>query len=74
MSFVSGVGDFIAGANLAHELIRVMTETRATAEYQEALAEVCGIQRIFIQLTQLCRKDIWGITFGYRPHSLVPDL
>ncbi|KAI2463556.1 hypothetical protein F4781DRAFT_416305 [Annulohypoxylon bovei var. microspora] len=59
MSFGFGVGDFIAGANLAHKLIRVMTETRgATAEFQEALAEVCGIQQIFIQLTQLCRSEI----------------
>ncbi|KAI1410683.1 hypothetical protein F5Y13DRAFT_167152 [Hypoxylon sp. FL1857] len=59
MSFGFGVGDFIAGANLAHKLIRVMTETRgATAEYQEALAEVCGIQQIFIQLTQLCRSEV----------------
>ncbi|KAI1452087.1 hypothetical protein F4805DRAFT_448875 [Annulohypoxylon moriforme] len=59
MSFGFGVGDFIAGANLAHKLIRVMTETRgASAEFQEALAEVCGIQQIFIQLTQLCRSEV----------------
>ncbi|KAI2618551.1 hypothetical protein GGS26DRAFT_584906 [Hypomontagnella submonticulosa] len=59
MSFGFSVGDFIAGANLAHKLIRVMTETRgASAEYQEALAEVCGIQQIFIQLTQLCRSEV----------------
>ncbi|KAI0898997.1 hypothetical protein F4806DRAFT_506843 [Annulohypoxylon nitens] len=58
MSFGFGVGDFIAGANLAYKLIRVMTETRgATDEFQEALAEVCGIQQIFIQLTQLCRSE-----------------
>ncbi|KAI0887769.1 uncharacterized protein GGS22DRAFT_88928 [Annulohypoxylon maeteangense] len=59
MSFGFGVGDFIAGANLAHKLIRVMTETRgASAEFQEALAEVCGIQQILIQLTQLCRSEV----------------
>ncbi|KAI1263794.1 hypothetical protein F5Y18DRAFT_116405 [Xylariaceae sp. FL1019] len=59
MSFGFGVGDFIAGANLAHKLIRVMTETRgASIEYQEALAELCGIQQVFIQITQLSRNDI----------------
>ncbi|KAI0154207.1 hypothetical protein GGR57DRAFT_492264 [Xylariaceae sp. FL1272] len=59
MSFGFGVGDFIAGANLAHKLIRVMTESRgASIEYQEALAELCGIQQVFIQITQLSRNDI----------------
>ncbi|KAI8629915.1 hypothetical protein F5Y19DRAFT_474858 [Xylariaceae sp. FL1651] len=59
MSFGFGVGDFIAGANLAHKLIRVMTETRgASIEYQEALAELCGIQQVFIQITQLSRNEI----------------
>ncbi|KAI0816764.1 hypothetical protein GGR55DRAFT_252877 [Xylaria sp. FL0064] len=59
MSFGFSVGDFIAGANLAHKLIRVMTETRgASIEYQEALAELCGIQQVFIQITQLSRNEI----------------
>ncbi|KAI1343154.1 hypothetical protein F5Y15DRAFT_278667 [Xylariaceae sp. FL0016] len=59
MSFGFGIGDFIAGANLAHKLIRVMTETRgASLEYQEALAELCSIQQVFIQVTQLSRNEI----------------
>jgi len=54
MSFGFGVGDFIAGANLAHKLIKVMTETRgASIEYQEALAELCSIQQVFIQVSRL---------------------
>ncbi|TGJ87497.1 hypothetical protein E0Z10_g1323 [Xylaria hypoxylon] len=59
MSFGFSVSDFIAGADLAHKLIRVMTETRgASIEYQEALAELCGIQQVFIQITQLSRNEI----------------
>ncbi|KAI1175817.1 hypothetical protein F4777DRAFT_297499 [Nemania sp. FL0916] len=59
MSFGFSVGDIIAGANLAHKLIRAMTETRgASIEYQEALAELCGIQQVFIQITQLTRNEM----------------
>ncbi|KAI0429678.1 hypothetical protein F5Y09DRAFT_309765 [Xylaria sp. FL1042] len=59
MSFGFSVGDIIAGANLAYKLIRVMTETRgASIEYQEALAELCGIQQVFIQITQLSRNEM----------------
>ncbi|KAI0202597.1 hypothetical protein F4808DRAFT_458768 [Astrocystis sublimbata] len=59
MSFGFSVGDFIAGADLAHKLIKIMTETRgASIEYQEALAELCGIQQIFIQISQMSRNEI----------------
>ncbi|KAI1758636.1 hypothetical protein GGR53DRAFT_516411 [Hypoxylon sp. FL1150] len=59
MSFGFSIGDFIAGADLAYKLIRVMSETRgASIEYQEALAELCGIQQTFMQITQLGRSEI----------------
>ena len=59
MSFGYGIGDFIAGANLAHQLIRVMTETRgACAEYQEAMTELCAIQQAFIHVSQVGRSNV----------------
>jgi len=59
MSFGYGVGDFIAGANLAHKLIRVMAETRgASEEYQDAMTELCGIQQAFIHVSQITRSNL----------------
>ena len=76
MSFGYGVGDFIAGANLAHKLIRVMTETRgASVEYQEAMAELCGIQQVFIQISQLSRSEILPrSTFNALAQLVMPSM
>ncbi|KAI1446554.1 hypothetical protein F5Y02DRAFT_416843 [Annulohypoxylon stygium] len=76
MSFGFGVGDFIAGANLAYKLIQLMTQTQgATKEFQEALAEVCGIQQIFIQLTQLCRSEsLPQATLNSMAHIIIPSM
>ncbi|KAK4453880.1 hypothetical protein QBC34DRAFT_393629 [Podospora aff. communis PSN243] len=57
MSFGYAIGDFIAGANLAHRLIRIMAETRGSSEeYREAMTELCGIQQAFIYVNQIIRS------------------
>jgi hypothetical protein len=57
MSFGYAIGDFIAGANLAHRLIRIMAETRGSSEeYREAMTELCGIQQAFIYVSQIIRS------------------
>ncbi|TPX13993.1 uncharacterized protein E0L32_005693 [Thyridium curvatum] len=59
MSFGYAIGDFIAGANLAHQLIRVMTQSRgACEEYQEAMTELCAIQQAFIHVSQVKRSNL----------------
>ncbi|KAK3390274.1 hypothetical protein B0H63DRAFT_110361 [Podospora didyma] len=59
MSFGFGISDLIAGANLAHQLIRVMTETRgASDEYHEAMKELCAIQQAFIHVSQVIRSNV----------------
>lgn len=59
MSFGYAIGDFIAGANLAYQLIHLMTETRgASDEYQEAMSELCSIQQAFIHVSQITRSSI----------------
>ncbi len=59
MSFGYAIGDFIAGANLAHRLIRIMAESRgASEEYQEAMTELCGVQQAFIYISQVARSGV----------------
>ncbi|KAK0738146.1 hypothetical protein B0T18DRAFT_291931, partial [Schizothecium vesticola] len=59
MSFGYSVGDFVAGANLAYTLIRVMAETQsASEEYHEAMTELCGIQQAFIHVSHITRSSI----------------
>ncbi|KAM7185897.1 hypothetical protein V8F20_011601 [Naviculisporaceae sp. PSN 640] len=59
MSFGYGVGDFIAGANLAYKPIRVMAETRgASEEYQDAMTELCAIQQAFMHVGQIIQSKI----------------
>ncbi|TLD20731.1 hypothetical protein PspLS_08469 [Pyricularia sp. CBS 133598] len=58
MSFGYSVGDLIAGANMTHELIRIMSGTSgASIEYQEAMAELCAMQDAFIQISRMHRMS-----------------
>ncbi|TLS26623.1 hypothetical protein PpBr36_05285 [Pyricularia pennisetigena] len=56
MSFGYSVGDLIAGANMTHKLVRLMSGTSgASVEYQEAMAELCAMQDAFIQISKMHR-------------------
>ena len=54
MSLGYSVGDFIAGANLTYQLIRVLRGSRgASDEYQEAMLELDSMQKAFLQVSQM---------------------
>ena len=60
MSYSYSVSDFIAGANLAYKLVRIMAESRgASEEYQEAMTELCGIQQAFIHVGQITSSKMF---------------
>lgn len=59
MSFGYSVGDFIAGANLTYQLIRVLSETNsACLACQEAMMELGAMQQAFLQVSQLKYSDM----------------
>ena len=59
MSFGYSVSDFIAGANLACQLIYALSRTQgACLEYQEAMQELGAIQQTFLQVSQLKAANI----------------
>ncbi|KAK0710430.1 hypothetical protein B0T21DRAFT_77654 [Apiosordaria backusii] len=59
MSFGYAIGDFIAGAVMAHKLIQLMTTSSdACTEYQEAMKELRLIQQAFITVSQLGETEV----------------
>ncbi|KAK4172856.1 hypothetical protein QBC36DRAFT_68346 [Triangularia setosa] len=59
MSFGYAIGDFIAGAGMAHKLIRLMaTSSDACSEYQDAMKELRLIQQAFINVSQISQTDV----------------
>lgn len=59
MSFGYSVGDFIGGANLTYQLIRVLKDScGASEEYQDAMLELGAMQQAFLQVSQMCSSPI----------------
>lgn len=54
MSFGISVGDFIAAATLAANLIQALSRTRgSSAEYQAIIQDLDGVRQTFLQLDQM---------------------
>lgn len=54
MSFGFSVGDFIAGANLAYQLLRALSDSQgASKEYQEVIQELGCVQQTFLHVEQM---------------------
>ncbi|KAK2760781.1 hypothetical protein FQN54_002018 [Arachnomyces sp. PD_36] len=59
MSFGFSAGDFIAGANLAYQLIRALSDSKgATIEYQEAIQELDCMHKTFMQVGQMRASNL----------------
>ncbi|KAI0186700.1 hypothetical protein EV127DRAFT_324351, partial [Xylaria flabelliformis] len=60
MSFGYSIGDFIAGANLTCQLVRVLSASRgACIEYQEALTELRAMEQAFLQAGNLVKSRMF---------------
>lgn len=54
MSFGFSVGDFVAGAQLAHTLCQALSDSRGSAkEYQELIAQLDVVHKVLVQVDQL---------------------
>ncbi|KAK7427307.1 hypothetical protein QQZ08_006244 [Neonectria magnoliae] len=76
ISFGYSVGDFIGGANLACQLIRILTDTRgASIEYQEAILKLSAMQQAFLQVNQLSRNPVIPLaTINSASHIVVSGM
>lgn len=55
MSFGFGVGDFIAGAQLASKLCEILSDSgESVQEYQELITKLSAVQSVLDRVKELC--------------------